>query len=60
MFLLTASKTVIFRQDLCEFVMVKYLLRGMHMIEAFTGNTKERREFLNDTIDADMFLRAGN
>lgn len=30
------------------------------MIEAFTGNTKERREFLNDTIDADMFLRAGN
>ena len=41
-----------------HFVMVKYLIRGAHMIPIF--DTKTDKFFLNDLIDPDMFLRAGN
>ncbi|KAJ7201091.1 hypothetical protein GGX14DRAFT_659051 [Mycena pura] len=42
-----------------NFVMVKYLIRGAHMIPVFDAN-KPSSTFLNDLIDGDMFLRAGN
>ncbi|KAJ7663215.1 hypothetical protein DFH06DRAFT_1395296 [Mycena polygramma] len=42
-----------------DFVMVKYLIRGAHMIPVFDAN-KPSLTFLNDVIDGDMFLRAGN
>ena len=41
-----------------QFVMLKYLIRGAHLIPIFC--TKEGRFFLNDLVDADIFLRAGN
>ncbi|KAG2148877.1 hypothetical protein DEU56DRAFT_729847 [Suillus clintonianus] len=41
-----------------DLVMIRYLVRGVHMVKAF--GTKDGREYLNDTIDGDMFLRAGN
>jgi hypothetical protein len=41
-----------------EFVMVRYLIRGAHMIPIF--ETKAGRFILNDLIDCDMFLRTGN
>ncbi|KIJ58811.1 hypothetical protein HYDPIDRAFT_33775 [Hydnomerulius pinastri MD-312] len=40
------------------FIPIKYLIRGVHMIKAF--GTKEGRFFLNDLVDGDIFLRAGN
>lgn len=42
-----------------HFVMVKYMIRGAHIIPIF--DTKTDKFFLNnDLIDPDMFLRAGN
>ena len=41
-----------------RFVMLKYLIRGAHMIPVF--ETKDGRFMLNDLIDSDIFLRAGN
>ncbi|KAJ7892469.1 hypothetical protein B0H14DRAFT_2335315 [Mycena olivaceomarginata] len=41
------------------FVMAKYLIRGAHMIPVFEAS-KPSLTFLNDLIDGDMFLRAGN
>jgi hypothetical protein len=41
-----------------RFVMLRYLIRGAHMIPVF--DTKAGRFMLNDLIDSDMFLRAGN
>lgn len=41
-----------------QFVMLKYLIRGAHMIPVF--DTKDGRFMLNDLIDSDMFLHAGN
>ncbi|KAJ6550186.1 hypothetical protein B0H19DRAFT_1298710 [Mycena capillaripes] len=41
------------------FVMAKYLIRGAHMIPVFEAS-KPSLTFLNDVIDGDMFLRAGN
>ena len=41
-----------------HFVMVKYMIRGAHIIPIF--DTKTDNFFLNDLIDSDMFLRAGN
>ena len=42
-----------------DFVMVKYLICGTHMIPVFDAN-KPSMTYLNDLIDGDMFLRAGN
>lgn len=39
-------------------VMMKYLIRGAHMVPIFS--TKEGRFILNDLVDGDMYLRAGN
>ncbi|KIM72356.1 hypothetical protein PILCRDRAFT_93491 [Piloderma croceum F 1598] len=41
-----------------QFVMLKYMIRGAHMIPIFC--TKEGRFLLNDLIDGDIFLRTGN
>ena len=41
-----------------QFVMLKYMVRGAHIIPIFS--TKAGRFVLNDLIDGDMFLRAGN
>lgn len=41
-----------------RFVMLKYMLRGAHIIPIFS--TKAGRFVLNDLVDGDMFLRAGN
>jgi hypothetical protein len=41
-----------------RFVMLKYMIRGAHIIPIFS--TKAGRFVLNDLIDGDMFLRAGN
>jgi hypothetical protein len=41
-----------------QFVMVKYLIRGAHMIPIF--DIKTDQFILNDLIDPDMFLRTGN
>jgi len=41
-----------------QFVMLKYLIHGAHLIPIFC--TKEGRFFLNDLVDADMFLQADN
>lgn len=41
-----------------QFVMLKYMIRGAHMIPIFC--TKEGRFILNDLVDGDMFLRTGN
>ncbi|KAG1789217.1 hypothetical protein EV424DRAFT_1394576 [Suillus variegatus] len=46
------------RAQKCDLVMMRYLVRGVHMVKAF--GTKDGREYLNDTIDGDMLLRAGN
>ncbi|KAG1829953.1 hypothetical protein EV424DRAFT_1583845 [Suillus variegatus] len=46
------------RAQKCDLVMMRYLVRGVHMVKVF--GTKDGREYLNDTIDGDMFLRAGN
>jgi len=43
-----------------HFVMVKYLLHGAHMISAFGALESQPKFYLNNTIDADMFLQAGN
>ncbi|KAJ7090711.1 hypothetical protein C8R44DRAFT_835939 [Mycena epipterygia] len=42
-----------------QFVMLKYLVRGAHMIPVFDAN-KSSLTYFNDLIDGDMFLRAGN
>ncbi|KAJ7850593.1 hypothetical protein B0H13DRAFT_1644426, partial [Mycena leptocephala] len=42
-----------------DFILAKYLIRGAHMIPVFDAN-KPSLTFLNDLIDGDMFLRAGN
>lgn len=42
-----------------DFVMVKYLIRGARMIPVFDVN-KPSMTYLNDLIDCDMCLRAGN
>ena len=42
-----------------QFIMPQYLVRGAHMISVFEANTVGR-VYLNDLIDNDMFLRAGN
>lgn len=42
-----------------QFVMLEYLLRGAFMVPAFDSN-KPSLLYLNDLVDADMFLRAGN
>ncbi|KAJ7454220.1 hypothetical protein FB451DRAFT_1184971 [Mycena latifolia] len=42
-----------------QFVMLKYLVRGAHMIPAFDAS-KPSLTFLNDLIDGDIFLRAEN
>ncbi|EGO28909.1 hypothetical protein SERLADRAFT_459785 [Serpula lacrymans var. lacrymans S7.9] len=41
-----------------ELVKAEYLVRGVHMINAF--DLKEGSFYLNDLIDGDMFLRFGN
>jgi len=41
-----------------QFVMLKYMIRGAHIIPIFS--TRAGRFVLNDLIDSDMFLRAGN
>ncbi|KAJ7651757.1 hypothetical protein B0H17DRAFT_1215217 [Mycena rosella] len=46
-------------QKATEFVMLKYLVRGAHMIQVFETN-KPSLTFLNDLVDGDIFLRAGN
>jgi len=43
-----------------RFIMAKYLLHGAHMISAFGASESPLKFYLNDTIDSDMFLRAGN
>ncbi|KII85171.1 hypothetical protein PLICRDRAFT_57110 [Plicaturopsis crispa FD-325 SS-3] len=42
-----------------EFVMLRFLVRGVHMIPAF-DSLKPPIHYLNDTVDGDIFLRAGN
>jgi hypothetical protein len=42
-----------------DFVMIKYLIRGAHMITVF-DTKKPSMTYLNDLIDGDMFLRVGN
>ncbi|KAJ6470380.1 hypothetical protein C8R45DRAFT_1165958 [Mycena sanguinolenta] len=42
-----------------NFIHMKYLIRGAHMIPVFDAN-KPSLTFLNDLIDGDMFLQAGN
>ncbi|KAJ7800252.1 hypothetical protein B0H14DRAFT_3786188 [Mycena olivaceomarginata] len=42
-----------------DFVMIKYLIRGAHMIPVF-DTKKLSMTYLNDLIDGVMFLRAGN
>ncbi|KAJ7876927.1 hypothetical protein B0H14DRAFT_2568036 [Mycena olivaceomarginata] len=42
-----------------DFVMMEYLIRGAHMIPVFDAN-KSDSTFLNNLIDGDMFIRAGN
>jgi hypothetical protein len=42
-----------------RFVLPKFLVRGVHMISTFESNSVGRA-YLNDLIDYDMFLRAGN
>ncbi|KAJ7646003.1 hypothetical protein DFH06DRAFT_1136155 [Mycena polygramma] len=54
-----ANMRVYDEQKSFDFVMVKYLIRGAHMIPVFDAN-KPSLTFLNDVIDGDMFLRAGN
>lgn len=41
-----------------RFVMMKYLVRGAHIVPIFSA--KEARFVLNDLVDGDIFLRAGN
>ncbi|KAF8516875.1 hypothetical protein JB92DRAFT_3082636 [Gautieria morchelliformis] len=41
-----------------RFLLLKYIERACHMIPAF--GSKEGLYYLNDLIDADMFLRCGN
>lgn len=41
-----------------QLVLMKYLIRGAHMVPVFC--TKEGRFILNDLVDGDIFLRAGN
>jgi hypothetical protein len=41
------------------FVKMEYFIRGVHMIPAF-DTRKERLFYLNDVVDPDVFLRAGN
>ncbi|KII93190.1 hypothetical protein PLICRDRAFT_121618 [Plicaturopsis crispa FD-325 SS-3] len=41
------------------FVMMQYMVRGAHMIPAF-DSPSDRRFYLDDLADPDMFLRAGN
>ncbi|KAH7916912.1 hypothetical protein BV22DRAFT_1027237, partial [Leucogyrophana mollusca] len=49
----------VYQEELAyQFVMVKYFVRGVHMITAFDG--KAGCYYLNDLLDADIFLRAGN
>ncbi|KAJ7203553.1 hypothetical protein GGX14DRAFT_369396, partial [Mycena pura] len=38
----------------------KYFIRGAHLIRAFGSPRDHTRFYLNDVIDADWFLRAGN
>ncbi|KAJ7867316.1 hypothetical protein B0H13DRAFT_2559912 [Mycena leptocephala] len=42
-----------------DLVLVKYLIRGAHMIPVSDAN-KPSLTYLNDLIDGDMFVRAGN
>ncbi|KAJ7923822.1 hypothetical protein B0H13DRAFT_1463328, partial [Mycena leptocephala] len=42
-----------------DLVLVKYLIRGAHMIPVSDAN-KPSLAYLNDLIDGDMFVRAGN
>ncbi|EGO29424.1 hypothetical protein SERLADRAFT_433403 [Serpula lacrymans var. lacrymans S7.9] len=41
-----------------RFALVKYFIRGAHMITAF--GMREGRFYLNDTVDGDMFLHFSN
>lgn len=38
--------------------MMKYFIWGAHMVPVFS--TKEGRFILNDLVDGDIFLQAGN
>ncbi|KAE9393577.1 hypothetical protein BT96DRAFT_1050778, partial [Gymnopus androsaceus JB14] len=42
-----------------KFLFAHYLVCGAHMIQSFTAK-KPCIHYLNDTIDNDWFLRAGN
>ncbi|KAJ7929009.1 hypothetical protein B0H13DRAFT_2248102 [Mycena leptocephala] len=42
-----------------DLVLVKYLIRGAHMIPVSDAN-KPSLTYFNDLIDGDMFVRAGN
>ncbi|KAJ7105516.1 hypothetical protein C8R44DRAFT_639068, partial [Mycena epipterygia] len=42
-----------------RFVLMKYLIRGAYMSPAF-DSPKDNLTYLVDTVDYDMFLRAGN
>ena len=44
-----------------SFVLLKYLVRGAHMIPVFDAPKANKEKFyFNDLVDYDMFLRAGN
>ncbi|KAJ7197772.1 hypothetical protein GGX14DRAFT_374701 [Mycena pura] len=38
----------------------KYFIRGAHLINAFGSKKEDTTFYLNDVVDADWFLRAGN
>nr|GAT50600.1 predicted protein [Mycena chlorophos] len=42
------------------FILPKYFIRGAHLINAFGSKAPERTFYLNDVVDSDWFIRAGN
>ncbi|KAJ6474374.1 hypothetical protein C8R45DRAFT_1063502 [Mycena sanguinolenta] len=42
------------------FILAKYLIRGVHLVNAFGCAKESTTYYLNDLVDNDWFLRAGN
>ncbi|KAJ7217054.1 hypothetical protein GGX14DRAFT_358335 [Mycena pura] len=42
------------------FMLPKYFIRGAHLINAFGSRKPDATFYLNDVVDSDWFLRAGN
>lgn len=43
-----------------SFVLVEYFIRGVHLVNAMGCNKEDTTFYIDDTVDNDWFLRAGN